>query len=76
MQYWLWLYYLLLKLKSATEEIDYYQISICTSHILKGSRQVASGILFGIKNEMLAKHWVIQEMEEDDKLEAVLVKIW
>ena len=68
--------YVIVEAGAATEFSEFYQTTGYCSHILPRSRQVASGIIVGIKNNLCSKFEIIHEMQDDDKVEIILAHIW
>ncbi|KAG8196234.1 hypothetical protein JTE90_023793 [Oedothorax gibbosus] len=57
------------------EKMKYFQLKGYTFHGLFKQRQVASGILVGIKDSLTAKFAIVKEMNTVDKAEIIKVKI-
>jgi hypothetical protein len=68
--------YFIVEAGLATESPDFYFINGYSNYQLKRARQVASGIMVGIRNGLMAKYQVLHEANDEDSLEAVLINIW
>ena len=57
--------------------LKYYNLKGYTLHLLEKYRQVASGILVGVKKDLTSEFKIIKEMGDDeDKAEIVRVDVW
>ncbi|KAI5752692.1 hypothetical protein M8J77_019486 [Diaphorina citri] len=59
-----------------TNENLNFNMSGYTLHILPKSRQIASGILIGIKTNLMATFSILKEMNINDKIEITKTDIW
>ena len=58
-------------------DLSRYQFSGYTIYVLEKNRQVASGILIGVKNTLTSTFNVIKEMgDTSDKLELIYLNVW
>lgn len=58
------------------DQLKYFQFPGFNIHILPKARQVASGILAGVRTNILSKSKVIKEMQQEDKVEIIQIEIW
>jgi hypothetical protein len=59
------------------EKLIYYQLSGYTLYSLPKYRQIASGILVGVRNSLSAEFKLVKEMgNSEDKSEIVKVNVW
>lgn len=68
--------YFIVEAGLASDNPEYYQSRGYNTKLLKRSRQVASGIIIGIKDSLISDFNIIHEMDETDKMEAVHLKVW
>ncbi|XP_050503507.1 uncharacterized protein LOC126882577 [Diabrotica virgifera virgifera] len=68
--------YVIVEAGTATDTPHLYSIVGYSTHVLKRSRQVASGIIIGIKTPLVCKTNIIHEMQDRDKLEMFQVEVW
>lgn len=69
--------FILLEANKTTEDMENFQFPGYTSHILEKHRQIASGIVVGVKRNMIADFKIIKSMgSTDDKMEMINLHIW
>ncbi|XP_072375530.1 uncharacterized protein [Diabrotica undecimpunctata] len=68
--------YVIVEAGAATDTPHLYSTVGYSTHVLKRSRQVASGIIIGIKTPLVCKANIIHEMQDRDKLEMFKVEVW
>ncbi|KAJ4438821.1 hypothetical protein ANN_14773 [Periplaneta americana] len=60
-----------------TEDMENFQFPGYTSHILEKLRQIASGIVVGVKRNMIPDFKIIKSMgSTDDKMEMINLNVW
>lgn len=59
---------------SSTETQHFYEVPTFTTHVLHRLRQVASGIIADVNRRLANTSVILQEMHENDKLEAVCIE--
>ncbi|XP_050507930.1 uncharacterized protein LOC126885406 [Diabrotica virgifera virgifera] len=67
--------YVIVEAGAATDTPHLYSTVGYSTHVLKRSRQVASGIIIGIKTPLVCKTNVIHEMQDRDKVEMLQQQI-
>ena len=59
------------------DDLSYYHFNGCTNHLLQKFRQIASGILVGIRDNLTSTFTEIKEMGNSaDKSEIVQIDVW
>ena len=68
--------FIIVEAGASTDFPQFYEVNNFTTHVLKRSRQVASGILVGVNKKHASDFYIVHEMEEIDKVEIIGLKIW
>ena len=58
------------------DQLKYFQVPGFNIYILPKTRQIASGILTGVRINILAQFKIIKEMQHQDKIEIIRIEIW
>ena len=68
--------FILVEAGASTDSSDCFNVTNYTNYVLLRARQVASGIIVGVKSTMACEFAVLHTMTQTDKHEAVNIKVW